>query len=48
MEKENVLERNMCDYSKGMEILELILIGIGALIVPTFLRKANPKLVWGK
>lgn len=39
MEKENVLEKNMCDYSKGAEIAELILIGIAALLVPTFLAK---------
>lgn len=39
MEKENVLSKSMRDYSKGIEIIQLILIGIGALIVPTFLAK---------
>lgn len=37
MEKENVLSQNMCDYSKIIEIMQIILIGISALIVPTFL-----------
>ncbi|MCI8620703.1 MAG: hypothetical protein HFJ50_02545 [Clostridia bacterium] len=48
MEKENVLEKNMYDCSKKMEILELLLIGISALLVPTFLRKNYSKLIWGK
>lgn len=37
MEKENVLSQNMRDYSKAMDVLQVILIGISALIVPTFL-----------
>lgn len=39
MEKENVLNKNMCDYSKGIEVMQIILICIGALLVPTFLAK---------
>lgn len=39
MEKESVLNKNMCDYSKGIEIMQIILICIGALLVPTFLAK---------
>lgn len=37
MEKENVLSQNMCDYSKITKVLQMILIGVGALLVPTFL-----------
>ncbi len=39
MEKENILEKTMKDYSKGIEALQIILIGIAALLVPTFLAK---------
>lgn len=39
MEKENTLERTMRDYSKGIEWMQIILIGICALFVPTFLAK---------
>lgn len=39
MEKENILERTMRDYSKGIEALQIILIGVAALLVPTFLAK---------
>lgn len=39
MEKENVLEKNMCDYSKGAEIIQLIIIAMVSLLVPTFLAK---------
>ena len=39
MEKENVLNKNMCDYSKMGEIIQIILICVGALAVPTFLAK---------
>lgn len=37
MEKENVLSQNMRDYSKAMEVLQIVLIAISALIIPTFL-----------
>jgi len=37
MEKDNVLNRNMFDYSKFSEIMQFILICTGALLVPTFL-----------
>lgn len=37
MERENVLSQNMRDYSKIMEIMQIIFIAISALIVPTFL-----------
>ncbi len=37
MEKENVLNENMRDYSKGLEIMQIILICVAALLVPTFL-----------
>jgi len=37
MERENVLNKNMRDYSKQIDITQIILICIGALIVPTFL-----------
>lgn len=40
MEKENVLNKAMRDYSKQIDILQIILIGICALIVPTFLGMA--------
>lgn len=40
MDKENVLSQNMSDYSKVIEIMQIILIGISALIVPTFLAGA--------
>ena len=39
MEKENVLSKSMKDYSRGIEIIQLILIGIVTLFVPTFLAK---------
>lgn len=39
MEKENTLERTMRDYSKAIEWMQIILIGICALLVPTFLAK---------
>lgn len=39
MEKENVLQKNMCDYSKGIEIMQIILICVAALLVPTFLAR---------
>lgn len=39
MEKENVLNKKMCDYSKGIEIVQIILICVSALLVPTFLAK---------
>lgn len=39
MEKENILEKTMRDYSKGIEALQIILIGISALLVPTFLAR---------
>lgn len=39
MNRENVLERKMYDYSKTIEIMQIILICIGALIVPTFLAR---------
>ncbi|MDE5830643.1 MAG: hypothetical protein K2H53_03010 [Clostridia bacterium] len=39
MGKENVLSQNMRDYSKGIEIMQIILIAISALLVPTFLAK---------
>lgn len=39
MNKENVLNKNMCDYSKANQIMQIILICMGALVVPTFLAK---------
>lgn len=39
MDKENVLNKSMCDYSKALEIAQIILICVGALLVPTFLAK---------
>lgn len=39
MEKENTLNKNMCDYSKSLEIIQITLICIAALLVPTFLAK---------
>ena len=39
MEKENVLDKKMCDYSKELEVTQIILICIFALLVPTFLAK---------
>lgn len=37
MENENVMQRNMRDYSKGLDITQIIAICIAALFVPTFL-----------
>ena len=37
MEKENVLNRAMRDYSKVLDITQIILISLVALLVPTFL-----------
>ena len=37
MERESVLNKAMRDYSKQIDILQIILICIGALLVPTFL-----------
>lgn len=39
MNRENVLDKKMCDYSKGLEITQIILICAAALLVPTFLAK---------
>jgi hypothetical protein len=39
MENENVLNINMKDYSKQLDILQIVLICICALVVPTFLAK---------
>lgn len=39
MERENVLEKNMCNYSKPAEIIQIILICFVALAVPTWLGK---------
>lgn len=44
MEKDNVLQKNMCDYSKGLEIMQLALICIAALLVPTFLAQLLNKV----
>lgn len=40
MEKENVLNKSMRDYSSSINILQIVLICIAALIVPTFLAKS--------
>ena len=37
MEREGVLNKSIKDFSKQMDIIQIILICIGALIVPTFL-----------
>ena len=37
MEKENVLNRAMRDYSKVLDITQIIIISLVALLVPTFL-----------
>ena len=47
MYKENVMQKNMCDYSKGIEIMQITLICIAALIVPTFLAQVL-NAVFGK
>lgn len=39
MEKENVLNKTMYDFSKGVEIMQAIILGLIALLVPTFLAK---------
>lgn len=44
MEKENVLNKSMRDYSKQIDIMQIILICIGALVVPTFLAMALNKI----
>ncbi len=44
MEREGILNQNMRDYSKQINILQIILICIGALIVPTFLAQLLTKI----
>ena len=44
MERENVLNKSMRDYSKQIDIMQIILICIGALIVPTFLASLLTKV----
>lgn len=39
MEREKILDKSMRDYSKQIDIMQIILISIGALLVPTFLAK---------
>lgn len=39
MEKENVLDRRICDFSEKVDIVQSIIIGLIAFIVPTFLAK---------
>ncbi len=39
MERESILDRRMCDYSKKLEIIQIVFICIAALLVPTFLAK---------
>ena len=45
MERENVLNKSMRDYSKQIDIMQIILICIGALIVPTFLASLLTKVI---
>ena len=44
MERENVLNKAMRDYTTQMNILQIILICIGALVVPTFLASLITKI----
>lgn len=44
MERENVLNKSMRDYSKQIDIMQIILICIGALLVPTFLASLLTKI----
>lgn len=44
MEKENVLNKSMRDYSKQIDILQIILICMVALLVPTFLAQILTKV----
>lgn len=44
MERESILNKSMRDYSKQMDILQIVLICIGALIVPTFLASLLTKV----
>jgi len=39
MEREKILDKSMRDYSKQIDIMQIILISVGALLVPTFLAK---------
>lgn len=39
MERENTLNKTMYDFSKGIEIMQAIILGLIALLVPTFLAK---------
>lgn len=39
MENENILQKRMCNYSLKIEIIQMILICMAALLVPTFLAK---------
>ena len=45
MEKENILNKTMYDFSKGIEIMQAIILGLIALLVPTFLAKLIAKLI---
>ncbi len=44
MEDVKVLDKKMCDYSKQVDILQIILICISALLVPTFLASLLTKI----
>lgn len=44
MERESILNKSMRDYSKQIDIMQIILICIGALIVPTFLASILTKV----
>lgn len=44
MERESILNKSMRDYSKQIDIMQIILICIGALIVPTFLASLLTKV----
>ncbi len=44
MERENLLNKAMRDYTTQMNILQIILICVGALVVPTFLASLLTKL----
>lgn len=44
MEKESTLSKTMYDFSKGVEIMQAIILGLIALLVPTFLAQLITKL----
>lgn len=46
MKKEFVLNQSVCDFSRGIDIAQTILIYLVALFVPTFLGNDIKSSIW--